>query len=53
MDISLTGKHALVGGSSRGIGQAIAMELASAGATVTVVARTRQALEEVLRTLPR
>ena len=53
MDISLAGKHALVGGSSRGIGQAIAMELASAGATVTVVARTRQALEEVLRTLPR
>ena len=28
MDISLAGKHALVGGSSRGIGQAIAMELA-------------------------
>lgn len=53
MDITLTGKHALVCGSSRGIGQAIAMEMAAGGATVTVVARTRPALEEVLRKLPR
>jgi len=53
MDISLTGKHALVCGSSRGIGRAIAMELAAGGAAVTVVARTRPALEEVLRKLPR
>jgi 3-oxoacyl-[acyl-carrier protein] reductase len=53
MDISLTGKHALVCGSSRGIGRAIAMELAAGGAAVTVVARTRPVLEEVLRKLPR
>jgi 3-oxoacyl-[acyl-carrier protein] reductase len=53
MDISLTGKHALVCGSSRGIGRAIAMELANGGAAITVVARTRPALEEVLRKLPR
>jgi 3-oxoacyl-[acyl-carrier protein] reductase len=53
MDISLTKRHALVCGSSRGIGRAIAMELAACGAAVTVVARTRPALEEVLRKLPR
>ena len=53
MDISLAGKHALVCGSSRGIGRAIAMEFAAGGASVTVVARTRQALEEVLHKMPR
>jgi 3-oxoacyl-[acyl-carrier protein] reductase len=53
MDISLSGRHALVCGASRGIGKAIAIELASAGASVTVVARTKALLQEVVRILDR
>lgn len=39
MDLNLTGKNALVGGGSKGIGHAIALELALLGANVTLVAR--------------
>ena len=39
---SLDGKTALVTGASRGIGKAIALELASAGASVTVGYRGSQ-----------
>ena len=48
MELSLEGKRALVGGSSRGIGRAVAEELASLGASVTVMARTKSALDEVV-----
>lgn len=44
----LTGKHALVVGASRGIGQAVALGMLSAGAEVTVAARTLENLEETL-----
>src|SRR5215475_13037250 len=40
----LTGKKAFVTGASRGIGQAIAVALAQAGADVAVVARTEEGL---------
>jgi short-subunit dehydrogenase len=40
----LTGKKALVTGASRGIGQAIAVALAQAGADVALVARGEEGL---------
>ena len=52
MDLDLTGKHALVGGGSQGIGRAAAIELARLGAHVTVLARSREALEATIAALP-
>lgn len=46
MDLSLSGKIALVGGASQGIGYAIAHLLASEGATVAMVARKEEPLNE-------
>ena len=40
--MKLSGKVAIVTGASRGIGKAIAIELAKNGATVVVAARTRK-----------
>ena len=40
MDLGLQGKHAIVTGGSRGIGKAIARELAREGADVAIVSRT-------------
>ena len=45
---SLEGKNALVTGASRGIGRAIAVELAQAGATVVIGYRTGRDEAEAL-----
>lgn len=47
----LTGKRALVCGSSQGMGRACAVELARLGAEVTLVARTEATLRETLSAL--
>ncbi|MEO8010968.1 MAG: SDR family oxidoreductase [Dokdonella sp.] len=52
MDLDLRGKHALVLGGSQGIGRASAHELALLGADVTVLSRSRDALEAVVAALP-
>jgi NAD(P)-dependent dehydrogenase (short-subunit alcohol dehydrogenase family) len=44
----LPASHALVTGGGRGIGRAIAMALSQAGATVTVLGRNRDALDEAI-----
>jgi|GraSoiStandDraft_41_1057321.scaffolds.fasta_scaffold33592_3 NAD(P)-dependent dehydrogenase (short-subunit alcohol dehydrogenase family) len=44
---ALEGAHALVAGAGRGIGRGCALALADAGATVTLVARSRDELEQV------
>ncbi|MEX2565184.1 MAG: SDR family oxidoreductase [Cyclobacteriaceae bacterium] len=52
MKIDLNGFRAVIGGSSRGLGFAIAGQLASCGAQVTLMARNREKLEDALRSLP-
>lgn len=51
MIIDLTGKRAVVCGSSQGIGTATAFELASLGASVLLIARNESALAEVKKSL--
>jgi NAD(P)-dependent dehydrogenase (short-subunit alcohol dehydrogenase family) len=51
MDLQLTGKRALVTGGSRGIGKAIARQLALEGADVAIAARDQVRLEATAREL--
>ncbi len=51
MDLGLQGKHAIVTGGSRGIGKAIARELAREGVDVAIVARNQGDLEATAREL--
>lgn len=46
MDLGLTGKRALVAGGSRGLGRAIALELANEGCKVVIASRNELALQQ-------
>ena len=48
MKIDLSGESALVTGASRGIGRAVALTLAGAGASVAVTARSANDLETLV-----
>lgn len=50
--LDLTGKRALVCGSTQGIGRAIAMKFAEAGASVILAARNEESLQRTLNELP-
>lgn len=51
MNIDLTGKNALICGSTQGIGKSIALELAVLGANVTLFARDQNKLKSVMEEL--
>lgn len=50
-NLNLQGRYAWVGGGSKGIGLAIAQQLAEAGATVVLFARHEEQLQHAIRTL--
>jgi 3-oxoacyl-[acyl-carrier protein] reductase len=52
MEISLIGKRAFIGGSSQGIGFAIAERMAACGATVTLTSRNEDKLKAAMAQLP-
>ncbi|WP_308990573.1 SDR family oxidoreductase [Mariniflexile litorale] len=52
MNLNLKNKNALVCGSTQGIGKATAIALANEGVNVTLVARNRDKLKQVLAELP-
>jgi len=52
MELGLQNKNALVCGSTQGIGKATAISLAKEGVNITLIARNKIALQEVLKELP-
>lgn len=52
IDLRFDGRHAVICGSTRGIGRATAELFALQGARVTLLSRDRQALDSVLEALP-
>lgn len=53
LSLDLTGKTALVGGSTQGIGLASARAMASLGANCILVSRNEEKLREAVKTLPK
>jgi 3-oxoacyl-[acyl-carrier protein] reductase len=51
LDLQLKGKKAIVTGGTRGIGRAIAEELASEGCDVAICARNREQIDETVKAL--
>lgn len=51
MNLDLSGKNALIGGSSRGIGKAIAIALSELGASITLTARNEDSLLDAIKEL--
>lgn len=49
MEISLSGRAAIVTGGSKGLGYAIAMQFAQSGADVAIAARGREALDQAVK----
>ena len=51
MEISLSGRSAIVTGGSKGIGFAVATRFAASGADVAILARTRETLDEAVKSI--
>ncbi len=52
MTITLENRNAVVCGSTRGIGKAVALQFAACGANVVLISRNEELLRKVLRELP-
>jgi 3-oxoacyl-[acyl-carrier protein] reductase len=53
MKISLQDRHAFIGGSSQGIGYAIAQKMAECGASITLTGRDGEKLKAAVKNLPK
>ena len=51
MEISLSGRTAIVTGGSKGLGLAIATQFVTSGANVAICARGQQALDEAVKAI--